>query len=63
MTDHSKQEAQSNAEMRRARGEFVRGVSGFRHATGDLDFPAEPGRYHLFVALMRSDLDGRRAPG
>ncbi len=51
MTDRSKQEDQSNAELRRARGEFVRGVSGFRHAIGDTDFPAEPGRYHLFVAL------------
>jgi putative glutathione S-transferase len=29
----------------------VRGLSGFRHAIGDLDFPVEPGRYHLFVAL------------
>jgi putative glutathione S-transferase len=29
----------------------VRGVSGFRHAIGDPGFPAEPGRYHLFVAL------------
>ncbi|MCG7519812.1 glutathione S-transferase C-terminal domain-containing protein [Ruegeria sp. Ofav3-42] len=51
MTDHSKQEDQSNAETRRARGEFVRGVSGFRHTIGDPDFPAEPNRYHLFAAL------------
>ncbi|WP_245882731.1 hypothetical protein [Yoonia sediminilitoris] len=29
----------------------MRGVSGFRHAIGDPDFPAEPGRYHLFAAL------------
>ena len=29
----------------------MRGVSGFRHAIGDPDFPPEPGRYHLFVAL------------
>jgi len=29
----------------------VRGVSGFRFRIGDPDFPAEPGRYHLFVAL------------
>lgn len=39
------------AKERRARGEFVRGVSGFRQAIGDAEFPAEPGRYHLFVAL------------
>ena len=45
------QEDQSDAAARRARGEFVRGVSGLRHAIGDPDFPAEPGRYHLFVAL------------
>lgn len=49
--DTSTQEDQTNAKARRARGEFVRGVSGFRHAIGDPDFPAEPGRYHLFVAL------------
>ncbi|MDA5095575.1 glutathione S-transferase C-terminal domain-containing protein [Aliiroseovarius sp. KMU-50] len=50
-TDTSVQEDQTNAAIRRARGEFVRGVSGFRHAIGDVDFPAEPGRYHLFVAF------------
>ena len=49
--DMSTKEDQTNAQARRARGEFVRGVSGFRHAIGDPDFPAEPGRYHLFVAL------------
>ena len=49
--DASVQEDQSDAAARRARGEFVRGVSGLRHAIGDPDFPAEPGRYHLFVAL------------
>ncbi len=49
--DSSVQEDQANASTRRARGEFVRGVSGFRGAIGDPDFPAEPGRYHLFVAL------------
>ena len=47
----STQEDQTDAKARRARGEFVRGVSGFRHAIGDAEFPAEPGRYHLFVAL------------
>ena len=49
--DSSTQEDQTKAKERRARGEFVRGVSGFRHAIGDTEFPAEPGRYHLFVAL------------
>lgn len=47
----SVQEDQSDAATRRARGEFVRGVSGFRQSVGDPEFPAEPGRYHLFVAL------------
>jgi putative glutathione S-transferase len=49
--DSSVQEDQKNAAKRRAQGEFVRGVSGFRHAIGDADFPPEAGRYHLFVAL------------
>ncbi|MEM6727556.1 MAG: glutathione S-transferase C-terminal domain-containing protein [Pseudomonadota bacterium] len=51
MADQSTEEDQSGAPERRKRGEFVCGVSGFRHAIGDADFPAEPGRYHLFVAL------------
>ena len=50
-TDKSKEESQTRAQARRAQGEFVRGVSGFRSRLGDADFPAEPGRYHLFVAL------------
>ena len=49
--DTSTQEDQSKAKERRARGEFVRGISGFRHSIGDPEFPAKPGRYHLFVAL------------
>jgi len=49
--DLSTQEDQTGAKARRARGEFVRGVSGFRHTIGDPDFQPEPGRYHLFVAL------------
>ena len=49
--ERSIEEDQKNAGVRRARGEFVRGVSGFRHAIGEPDFPAEPGRYHLHVAL------------
>ncbi len=45
------EEDQTKANERRAQGEFVRGVSGFRAWIGDPDFPPEPGRYHLFVAL------------
>ena len=45
------EEDQSDAAARRAKGEFVRGVTGFRNAIGDADFPAEPNRYHLYVAL------------
>lgn len=51
LSDSSTEEAQTDAAVRRSKGEFVRGVSGFRHAVGSPDFPAEPGRYHLFVAL------------
>ena len=49
--DPSVEQDQTNAAARRAKGEFVRGVSGFHHAIGDPDFPVEPGRYHLVVAL------------
>ncbi len=49
--DLSKEENQDQATARRAKGEFVRGVSGFRNQIGSSEFPAEPGRYHLFVAL------------
>ncbi len=49
--DTSIQEDQTDAAARRKKGEFVRGVSGFRHSIGDQDFPAEPDRYHLFVAF------------
>ena len=52
MTDTSVEESQTDIAQRRAKGEFVRGVSGFRSVLGETpDFPAEPGRYHLFVAL------------
>ena len=52
MTKLSVEESQKDAAARRAKGEFVRGVSRFRSVLGeDPDFPAEPGRYHLFVAL------------
>ncbi|AML51116.1 glutathione S-transferase C-terminal domain-containing protein [Falsihalocynthiibacter arcticus] len=48
----SVEESQSDAVARRLKGEFVRGVSGFRSVLEeDSDFPAEPNRYHLFVAL------------
>ena len=50
-TDISVEEDQTIASDRKARGEFVRGVSGFRSTLGSDAFPAEPGRYHLFVAL------------
>ena len=51
MTGNPVEEDQTGAAARRASGEFVRGVSGFRHSIGDPEFPAAPGRYHLFVAL------------
>ena len=45
-------ESQTDAVARRAKGEFVRGISGFRARLGeDPDFPAEPDRYHLYVAF------------
>ncbi len=50
--DTSVEESQTSAVERRAKGEFVRGISGFRSVLGeDPDFPAETARYHLFVAL------------
>lgn len=50
--DSSVEEIQTNAAQRRAKGEFVRGVSGFRSVLGqDPDFPAQANRYHIFVAL------------
>ncbi len=49
--DTSVEESQEGAIGRRAKGEFVRGVGGFRKALGDPGFPAEPARYHLFVAF------------
>ncbi|MEM1264474.1 MAG: glutathione S-transferase, partial [Pseudomonadota bacterium] len=52
MSDRSTEEDQTDAEGRRARGEFVRGQSGFRAMIGrDPEVPPEPGRYHLLVAL------------
>lgn len=52
MTKASVEETQTDAAVRRAKGEFVRGVSGFRSVLGeDPAFPAQAGRYHLFVAF------------
>jgi glutathionyl-hydroquinone reductase len=52
VTNASVEESQTDAVARRARGEFVRGVSGFRSVLGKTpEFPPEPGRYHLFVAF------------
>ncbi len=46
------EESQAGAKDRRRQGEFVRGVSGFRSFIEEgPEFPPEPGRYHLFVAL------------
>lgn len=50
-TDTSIEEDQKDAGARREGGEFVRSVSGFRHAIGGSEFPAEPDRYHLFVSF------------
>ena len=49
--NNSVEEDQSGAVLRREKGEFVRGVSQFRNAIGDVDFPAEATRYHVFVAF------------
>lgn len=50
--DTATEGSQTNAAARRARGEFVRGVSGCRDAIDPRgEFPPEPDRYHLFVAL------------
>jgi len=47
----SVEEHQNDVTARRAKGEFVRGVSGFRNALAETGFEPEPGRYHLFVAF------------
>ena len=51
--DNAVEENQSAAAARHAKGEFVRGVSGFRGSLGSDDFPAVPDRYHLYVALRK----------
>ena len=53
MSSTAVQESQVNAAERRAKGEFVRGVSGCRNfisADEGAEFPPEPNRYHLFIA-------------
>jgi len=47
----SVEESQIDVAARRAKGEFVRGISGFRNTLGEAEFLAVPGRYHLFVAF------------
>ncbi|MEM9063035.1 MAG: hypothetical protein AAGD13_21440 [Pseudomonadota bacterium] len=49
--DISTKEDRADIKNRRVRGEFVRGVSGFRKVIGTAEHPAEAGRYHLFVPL------------
>jgi|TARA_A100001011_G_scaffold70154_1_gene71726 putative glutathione S-transferase len=49
--DRSVEGSQTDAAARRAKGEFVRGVSRVRSALVSTAFPAEAHRYHLYVAL------------
>ncbi len=49
--DSVKEESLTDAMSRRAKGEFVRGVSGFRSAVGEVDFPSESGRYIIDLGL------------
>lgn len=49
-SDNATEQDQTDASERRARGEFVRGVSAHRNWLGDEDFPVESDRYVLFVA-------------
>ena len=51
-TNPSVKESQNNILQRKAKGEFVRGVSKFRSRLEETpEFPAEPDRYHLFIAF------------
>ena len=51
-TNPSVKESQNNTLQRKAKGEFVRGVSKFRSRLEETpEFPAEPDRYHLFIAF------------
>ena len=38
-------------DTKKSAGRFVREDAAFRNALGSADFPAEPGRYHLYVSL------------
>ena len=53
------EETQKNAMKRRVSGEFVRGVSGFRHAIGDPNF--QPEKIDT-TYLLRSIVRGAIAP-
>ena len=45
-------ENRKNDKIRSVEGEFIRGLSKFRHKLGKgSNFPSEPNRYHLFIAL------------
>lgn len=45
-------ENRKNDKIRSVEGEFIRGISKFRHKLGKgSNFPSEPNRYHLFIAL------------
>ena len=45
-------EKRKNDKIRSVEGEFIRGISKFRHKLGKgSNFPSEPNRYHLFIAL------------
>jgi len=50
LSQGGEEQDQANAEERRSKGEYVRGVSAFRHWLGGEDFPLEDDRYVLFVA-------------
>lgn len=51
LKDNAVAENKFPAAALRAKGEFVRGVSGFHGTLGSRDFPAVPGRYHLYVTF------------
>ena len=49
---NSVEEDQSGAVQRREKGEFVRGISQFRNAIGDVDFPAEANAVSCFCGVQ-----------
>merc|ERR1711977_628130 len=56
---------QANAEERRSKGEFVRGVSAFRHWLGGDDFPnqrRQKSRYRFCLTQRQSASLATRAP-